>query len=180
MKGKKGIIRANQKKQERNSDADKLDQICIALASIGRNFQREVTLVFNRADPDYKIGELVFEGLNVPSKYNDQKLYQKKNCDIVVTVIPKEDDTDTAKKLYIELDGEAIHGVCEGELSIDQKKTRDRNLIYERAGLQWFAINEALAKFTGFKNCWGDLSAFIVMSWIQKFVSIGDINHQKS
>ena len=44
MKGKKGIIRANQKKQERNSDADKLDQICIALASIGRNFQREVII----------------------------------------------------------------------------------------------------------------------------------------
>tara|TARA_R110002020_G_scaffold113233_3_gene260193 strand:- start:3448 stop:3975 length:528 start_codon:yes stop_codon:yes gene_type:complete len=173
MKGTKGIIRANQRKQERNSDAEKLDQICMALADIGKNFQREVHLIFER-----KTGKLVFEGHNVPSKYKDQMTYQKKNCDIVVTIIPQEDAKDTAKKLYIELDGESIHGACDGEVTINKQHTRDRNLIYERAGLEWFAVNESLAKFTGFKNCWGDLSAFVVMSWIQKFVAIGDINHQ--
>ena len=97
----------------------------------------------------------------------DKTRYQINNCDIVVGV--------ASQKIYIELDGEAIHGVCDSAESI-KKKTRERNRRYTRAGLLWFAINESLAKFTGFKNCYGDLSAFIVLSFIQKIVAIGDIN----
>ena len=47
MKQNKGIIRNNQKKSDRNSDADKLDQICMALADIGYSFSREVYLVYD-------------------------------------------------------------------------------------------------------------------------------------
>ena len=31
-------------------------------------------------------------------------------------------------------------------------KTRERNRRYTKAGLTWFALNESLAKFTGFKE----------------------------
>ena len=162
MRGKKGIIRSKQRKSERNSDDDKLDQICMALADLHLPFRRNVFLII--CD---KCGRVIEEDMAVRKIHLDKTRYQINNCDIVVGV--------ASQKIYIELDGEAIHGVCDSAESI-KKKTRERNRRYTRAGLLWFAINESLAKFTGFKNCYGDLSAFIVLSFIQKIVAIGDIN----
>ena len=161
MKGKKSIIRSKQRKSERNSDDEKLDQICMALAELHFPFKRNVFLVFcNRC------GRVREQDMAVRKIYLDKKHYQINNCDIVVQV--------AGQDVYIELDGEAIHGICDSESSIEAK-TRERNRRYTRAGLLWFTINETLAKFTGFKNCFGDLSAFIVLSFIQKIVAIGDI-----
>ena len=161
MKGKKGIIRNKQNKAIRNSDDDKLDQIGMALAEIGINFARNVFLVFNSTT-----GKLVSEGIFVSKKYQNNRDYQINNCDIVANV--------QGNKIYIELDGEAIHGLCDSAETITAK-TRERNKRYTRAGLMWFAINESVANFTGFKKCYGDLSAFICLSMIQKFVSISDL-----
>ena len=81
----------------------------------------------------------------------------------------------SGKKLYIELDGEGIHGICDSTESITSK-TRERNRRYTRAGLMWFALNESLAKFAGFKkDVYGDLSAFICLSFIQKLVAESDL-----
>ena len=163
MKGKKGIIRNKQNKAIRNSDDDKLDQIGMALAEIGINFGRNIFLVFEKST-----GKLVSEGVFVSKSYQSNRDYQINNCDIVASV--------AGKKLYLELDGEGIHGVCDSAESITTK-TRERNRRYTRAGLMWFALNESLAKFTGFKKeVYGDLSAFICLSFIQKLVSISDIS----
>ncbi len=164
MKGKKGIIRSKQRKSERNSDDEKLDQICMALAEMYFPFKRNVFLII--CD---RCGRVIEEDMAVRKLYLDKARYQINNCDIVVDV--------QGQKIYIELDGAAIHGICDSPESIT-KKTRERNKRYTRAGLLWFAINESLAKFTGFKNCYGDLSAFIVLSFIQKIVAIGDINEK--
>ena len=162
MKGKKGIIRSKQRKSERNSDDDKLDQICMALANCNFSFRRNVFLV-----TCVKCGRVIEEDMAVRKLFLDKSDYQINTCDIVVEV--------AGQKIYIELDGEAIHGICDSAESIE-KRTRERNRRYTRAGLIWFPINESLAKFSGFKNCFGDLSAFIVLSFIQKIVAIGDIN----
>ena len=164
MKGKKGIIRHQQNKSSRNSDDEKLDQIGMALAEIGINFARNVFLVFEKST-----GKLVSEGIYVNRSYENNHDYQINNCDIVANV--------AGKKLYIELDGEGIHGSCDCAESIS-KKTRERNRRYTRAGLMWFAINESIAKFAGFKNNFGDLSAFIALSHIQKFVGIVDLKEE--
>ena len=160
MKGKKGIIRANQKKQERNSDDDKLDQICMALADCRYSFQRNVFLVFER-----RHGKLIDQGTKLKEKYRDQKKYQINNCDIVVWV--------EKEFFYIELDGEAIHGSCDCESTIEPK-TRERNRRYEKAGLSWFAISESLLKFTGLKNNIGNISTFLTLSYIQKIIAKND------
>ena len=162
MKGKKGIIRSKQNKSERNSDDEKLDQIGMALADIGINFQRNVFLVFEKST-----GKLVNEGIFVDRSYHNNQDYQINNCDIVANV--------QGNKIYIELDGEAIHGLCDCAETITPK-TRERNKRYTRAGLMWFAINESVANFAGFKKCYGDISAFICLSLVQKFVSISDLN----
>ena len=165
MKGKKGIIRNKQNKAIRNSDDDKLDQIGMALAEIGINFGRNIFLVFEKST-----GKLVSEGVFVSKSYQSNRDYQIKNCDIVASV--------AGKKLYLELDGEGIHGACDSAESITTK-TRERNRRYTRAGLMWFALNESLAKFTGFKKeVYGDLSAFICLSFVQKMVSISDISKE--
>jgi len=165
MKGKKGIIRNKQNKAIRNSDDDKLDQIGMALAEIGINFGRNIFLVFEKST-----GKLVSEGVFVSKSYQSNRDYQINNCDIVASV--------AGKKLYLELDGEGIHGVCDSAESITTK-TRERNRRYTRAGLMWFALNESLAKFTGFKKeVYGDLSAFICLSFVQKMVSISDISKE--
>ena len=165
MKGKKGIIRNKQNKAIRNSDDDKLDQIGMALAEIGINFVRNIFLVFEKST-----GKLVSEGVFVSKSYQSNRDYQINNCDIVASV--------AGKKLYLELDGEGIHGVCDSAESITTK-TRERNRRYTRAGLMWFALNESLAKFTGFKKeVYGDLSAFICLSFVQKMVSISDISKE--
>ena len=161
MKGKKGIIRHQQNKSSRNSDDEKLDQIGMALADIGINFGRNIFLVFEK-----KTGKLVSEGIFVSNSYHNNQDYQINNCDIVANV--------QGNKIYIELDGEGIHGLCDSAETITPK-TRERNRRYTRAGLMWFAINESVANFTGFKKCYGDLSAFICLSMIQKFVSISDL-----
>ena len=162
MKGKKGIIRHQQNKSSRNSDDDKLDFIGLALAEIVINFARNVFLVF-----DSITGKLVSEGIFVSKKYQNNRDYLINNCDIVANI--------AGKKLYIELDGEGIHGSCDCAESISVK-TRERNRRYTRAGLMWFALNESLAKFAGFKkDVYGDLSAFICLSFVQKLVSISDI-----
>ena len=157
MKGKKGIIRANQKKQERNSDDDKLDQICMALANCGYSFQRNVFLIFKKDE-----GNLIIQDLKLNEKYRDVKKYQINNCDIVVRV--------NNEFFFIELDGEAIHGLCDCDSSI-KPKTRERNLRYEKAKLNWFAINESLMNFAGFKNCFGDMAVFLTLSYIQKIIA---------
>ena len=165
MKGKKGIIRNKQNKAISNSDDDKLDQIGMALAEIGINFGRNIFLVFEKST-----GKLVSEGVFVSKSYQSNRDYQINNCDIVASV--------AGKKLYLELDGEGIHGVCDSAESITTK-TRERNRRYTRAGLMWFALNESLAKFTGFKKeVYGDLSAFICLSFVQKMVSISDISKE--
>jgi hypothetical protein len=165
MKGKKGIIRYQQNKSARNSDDDKLDQIGMALVEIGINFARNVFLVFDSAT-----GKLVSEGIFVSKKYLNNRDYQINNCDIVANI--------AGKKIYIELDGEGIHGVCDSSETIT-KKTRERNRRYTNAGLIWFALNETLAKFAGFKKeVYGDLTAFICLSFIQKLVSISDISKE--
>ena len=165
MKGKKGIIRNKQNKAIRNSDDDKLDQIGMALAEIGINFGRNIFLVFEKST-----GKLVSEGVFVSKSYQSNRDYQINNCDIVASV--------AGKKLYLELDGEGIHGVCDSAESITTKP-RERNRRYTRAGLMWFALNESLAKFTGFKKeVYGDLSAFICLSFVQKMVSISDISKE--
>ena len=165
MKGKKGIIRNKQNKAIRNSDDDKLDQIGMALAEIGINFGRNIFLVFEKST-----GKLVSEGVFVSKSYQSNRDYQINNCDIVASV--------AGKKLYLELDGEGIHGVCDSAESITSK-TRERNRRYTKAGLTWFALNESLAKFTGFKKeVYGDLSAFICLSFVQKMVSISDISKE--
>ena len=165
MKGKKGIIRNKQNKAIRNSDDDKLDQIGMALAEIGINFGRNIFLVFEKST-----GKLVSEGVFVSKSYQSNRDYQINNCDIVASV--------AGKKLYLELDGEGIHGVCDSAESITTK-TRERNRRYTRAGLMWFALNESLAKFAGFKKeVYGDLSAFICLSFVQKMVSISDISKE--
>lgn len=164
MKGKKGIIRSKQRKSERNSDDEKLDQICMALADMYFPFKRNVFLII--CD---RCGRVIEEDMAVRKLYLDKTRYQINNCDIVVDV--------QGQKIYIELDGESIHGICDSPESIT-KKTRERNKRYTRAGLLWFPINESLAKFVGFKNCYGDLAAFIVLSFIQKIVAIGDINEK--
>ena len=162
MKGKKGIIRYQQNKSSRNSDDGKLDQIGTALVNIGINYARNVFLVFEKSS-----GRLVSEGIFVKREYENKKEYQINNCDIVANIL--------GKKLYIELDGKAIHGTCDSPETISEK-TRERNRRYTRAGLMWFAINEDLADFTGFKKCYGDLSAFLCLSFVQKFVAISDLN----
>ena len=162
MKGKKGIIRHQQNKSSRNSDDDKLDQIGMALVDVGINYARNVFLVFEKST-----GKLVSEGIFVKKEYQNNIDYQINNCDIVANV--------AGKKFYIELDGEAIHGTCDSAETIT-KKTRERNRRYTQAGLMWFAINESIVKFTGFKKCYGDLSAFLCLSFIQKFVSISDLS----
>ena len=162
MKGKKGIIKRQQDKSSRNSDDEKLDQIGMALAEIGINFGRNVFLVFEKST-----GKLVSEGIYVSKSYRNNQDYQINNCDIVANV--------AGKKLYIELDGEGIHGSCDCPETISVK-TRERNRRYTRAGLMWFALNESLAKFAGFKkDMYGDLSAFICLSFIQKLIAISDI-----
>ena len=162
MKGKKGIIRSKQNKSERNSDDEKLDQIGMALADIGINFQRNVFLVFEKST-----GKLVNEGIFVDRSYHNNQDYQINNCDIVASV--------AGKKLYLELDGEGIHGICDSAESTTPK-TRERNRRYTKAGLTWFALNESLAKFAGFKKeVYGDLSAFICLSFVQKLVAVSDI-----
>ena len=110
---------------------------------------------------------MVSEGIFVKGEYENKEEYQINNCDIVANVL--------GKKLYIELDGKAIHGTCDSAETISEK-TRERNRRYTRAGLMWFAINEDLADFTGFKKCYGDLSAFLCLSFVQKFVAISDLN----
>ena len=100
MKGKKGIIRHQQNKSSRNSDDEKLDQIGMALADIGINFQRNVFLVFEKST-----GKLVNEGIFVDRSYHNNQDNQINNCDIVANV--------QGNKIYIELDGEAIHGLCD-------------------------------------------------------------------
>ena len=57
MRGKKGIIRNNQRKSERNSDDDKLDEISAELANFGYSFARNVFLVF-----DAETGKLLEQG----------------------------------------------------------------------------------------------------------------------
>jgi hypothetical protein len=162
MKGKKGIIKHQQNKSSRNSDDEKLDQIGMALVDIGINYQRNVFLVFEKST-----GKLVSEGVFVNKKFQNKNEYEINNCDIVASV--------AGKKLYLELDGEGIHGICDSAESITPK-TRERNRRYSRAGLMWFALNESLAKFAGFKKeMYGDLAAFICLSFIQKFVSVSDI-----
>ena len=47
MKGKKSIIRSKQRKSERNSDDDKLDQICMALAELHFPFKHSGHFFFN-------------------------------------------------------------------------------------------------------------------------------------
>jgi len=165
MKGKKGIIRHQQNKSSRNSDDDKLDLIGLALAEIGINFARNVFLVF-----DSITGKLVSEGIFVSKKYQNNRDYQINNCDIVANV--------AGKKLYIELDGEGIHGICDSIETI-MPKTRERNRRYTRAGLSWFPINEKMANFAGFKKeTYGDLTAFVCLSFIQKLVSISDLSKE--
>ena len=154
--GKKGIIRHQQNKSSRNSDDEKLDQIGMALADIGINFARNVFLVFEKST-----GKLVSEGIFVSNSYHNNQAYQINNCDIVANV--------HGNKIYIELDG-----LCDSAETITAK-TSERNKRYTRAGLMWFAINESIANFAGFKKCYGDLSAFICLSMIQKFVSISDL-----
>ena len=162
MKGKKGIIRHQQDKANRNSDDEKLDQIGMVLANIRINFARNVFIVFEKST-----GKLVSEGVYVNKKYQNNHDYQINNCDIVANV--------AGQKIYIELDGEGIHGSCDCAGTISAK-TRERNRRYTRAGLMWFALNESLAKFSGFKkDCFGDLAAFICLSFIQKFVAKSDI-----
>jgi hypothetical protein len=161
MKGKKGIIRKNQQKQERNSDDAKLDQIGTALVDYGINYSRNVFLVFDQQSE----GKLVHQGLFVPNKYQNNNKFQINNCDIVATI--------AGEKLYIELDGEAIHGSCDMPETIE-KKTRERNRRYNMAGLNWFTINESLVKLVGLKNNIGQLSVLIALSYIQKIVAIGD------
>jgi hypothetical protein len=164
MKGKKGIIRHQQNKSGRNSDDEKLDQIGMALAEIGINFGRNVFLVFEKST-----GKLISEGMFVSKKYQNNNDYQINNCDIVASV--------AGKKLYLELDGEGIHGICDS-VETTTPKTRERNRRYTKAGLTWFALNESLAKFTGFKkDVYGDLSAFICLSFIQKIVAVSDIGN---
>jgi len=165
MKGKKGIIRHQQKKSERNTDDDKLDIIGTALAQKGINYARNVFLVF-----DKNTGKLIKQGLFVDQNYHNSKNYQINNCDIVASV--------AGKKLYIELDGEGIHGMCDCAESITAK-TRERNRRYTRAGLIWFAINETLANFVGIKKAdYGDLTVFLCLSFIQKFVAISDLSKE--
>ena len=162
LQGKKGIIRHQQNKSSRNSDDDKLDLIGMALAEIGINFARNVFLVFEK-----ETGKLVSEGIFVSKSYQNNHDYQINNCDIVASV--------AGKKLYIELDGEGIHGSCDCAESITAK-TRERNRRYTRAGLMWFALNESIAKFAGFKkDVYGDLTAFLCLSFIQKFVAVSDL-----
>jgi len=162
MKGKKGIIRYQQNKSSRNSDDNKLDQIGTVLVNMGINYARNVFLVFEKST-----GKLISEGIFIKKEYHNKEVYEINNCDIVANV--------SGKKFYIELDGEAIHGYCDSAETIT-KKTRERNRRYTKAGLMWFAINEAIAKHTGFNKCYGDLSAFLCLSFIQKFVSISDLN----
>jgi hypothetical protein len=138
MKGKKGIIKHQQDKANRNSDDEKLDQIGMVLANIRINFARNVFIVFEKST-----GKLVSEGIFVDKKYQNNHDRQINNCDIVANV--------QGKKLYIELDGEGIHGSCDCPETISVK-TRERNRRYTRAGLMWFALNESLAKFAGFKK----------------------------
>ena len=75
MKQNKGIIRNNQKKSDRNSDADKLDQICMALADIGYSFSREVYLVFDTEQG----GKLIQQSTSRPKKYEKDDNENKKN-----------------------------------------------------------------------------------------------------
>ena len=165
MKGKKGIIRHQQKKSELNSDDDKLDIIGTALAKNGINYARNVFLVF-----DKNTGKLITQGLFVDQKYHNSKNFQINNCDIVASV--------AGRKLYLELDGEGIHGMCDCAESIT-KKTRERNRRYTRAGLMWFALNESLANFVGIKRAYyGDLEVFLCLSFIQKFVAISDLSKE--
>ena len=169
MKQNKGIIRNNQKKSDRNSDADKLDQICMALADIGYSFSREVYLVFDTEQG----GKLIQQSTSRPKKYEkdekSKKRYKINNCDIVVKI---EDEF-----LFIELDGEAIHGTCDCESAIGTKnavgynQTITRNNRYTQAGLNWFPINESLAKFVGLKKNYGEIVAFIALSYVQKVVA---------
>ena len=164
MKGKKGIIRSKQRKSERNSDDDKLDEISAELANFGYSFARNVFLVF-----DIETGKLLEQGQSLDKQYQNKKKYQINNCDIVVMV--------HNQNFYIELDGESIHGICDCQGSISEK-TRERNRRYTRAGLIWFAINEALAKSCGLKSSIGDLAAFLTLSHIQKIIAIGDISEK--
>tara|TARA_R110002020_G_scaffold433115_6_gene643227 strand:- start:2668 stop:3162 length:495 start_codon:yes stop_codon:yes gene_type:complete len=162
MKGKKGIIRSKQRKSERNSDDDKLDEISAELANFGYSFARNVFLVF-----DAETGRLLEQGHVLDKQYQNKNKYQINNCDIVVKVLNQ--------NFYIELDGEAIHGICDCAGSISEK-TRERNRRYTKAGLIWFTINEALAKSCGLKSSIGSLAAFLTLSHIQKIIAIGDIN----
>lgn len=169
MKQNKGIIRNNQKKSDRNSDADKLDQICMALADIGYSFSREVYLVFDTEQG----GKLIQRSTSRPKKYEkdeeSKKRYKINNCDIVVNV--------EGEFLFIELDGEATHGICDCESTIGTKnangynQTTTRNNRYTKAGLNWFAVNEALAKFVGLKKNYGEIVAFLALSYVQKIVA---------
>ena len=165
MKGKKGIIRHQQKKSERNTDDDKLEIIGTALAQKGINYARNVFL-----DYDKNTGKLIKQGLFVDQNYHNSKNYQINNCDIVASV--------AGKNLYIELDGEGLHGMCDCAESITAK-TRERNRRYTRAGLIWCAINETLANFVGIKKAdYGDLTVFLCLSFIQKFVAISDLSKE--
>ena len=108
MKGNKGIIKHQQNKSSRNSDDGKLDQIGTALVNIGINYARNVFLVFEKSS-----GKLVSEGIFVKGEYENKEEYQINNCDIVANVL--------GKKLYIELDGKAIHGTCDSAETISEK-----------------------------------------------------------